>query len=193
MVDPERQPTQDEGDSPFFNDQRTDAEFSMVCTRIEQIATAHSLLSRALELDRGLAQAGEISKSFVSRSGGNDRYPFAHYRIKLRPKNRVKSGIRVSAIRFPTDGIEEIGSQFVAERLFVSWEMQTGTEHAYVLDSEAFSRLEIEHAFEQPDDSGRWPSLDARTQTDSIDQFHLASILSDFEPDLQTHDSDLKA
>lgn len=192
MVDRERHDHPDRGDEPLFSHA---GESERRFVRIEQLARAHAILGHALELDDrlGSGMLEGVTKKFVTRSGGNERYPFPHLRVKLRPKSNVNSFIKVVAFRYPSTGIEAKHYPADVDTLYVAWETDNGDEHTFVLDVDAFSRLELYAAFGLPDDQGKWPSLDSRFPSDELDQFNLEMILSDFEPDLQTRKPDVKA
>lgn len=192
MEDRERHDHPNRGEEPLFSNS---PEYERRFSRIEQLARAHAILGHALELDNRLRTGVPegITKKFVNRSGGNQVYPFPHLRVKLRPKNQIESTIKVVALRYPTPGLDAMDFIPDTDRLFLAWETIRGEEQAFVLDVDAFSRLDLIAAFGQPDDQGKWPSLEARTPSDELDQFNLELILNDFEPDLQTRKPDVKA
>lgn len=187
MVDPERHNHTDRGEESLFSS-FSSAEELRRFNRIEQLTRAHSILGHALDLDAALdnGHAQGITKKFVIYSGGGSTYPFPHFRVKLRSKTYVSSGINVVALRYPVQGLESERAPVDFEKLFVAWETREGEERAFVLDVDSFSRLELPQAFGDVDDSGSWPSLVSRSQSDDIDQFSLETVLNDFEPDLQT-------
>lgn len=160
--------------------------------RFEKLLKFYALLEKAIELDTNLQSGPEITKRFVVSSGGNERYPFPHFRVKLRPKNRTSSDISVVALRYPAQGLIGLNNRPSGDQVYLGWESNDGDEDFFVLDSIAFSRLELPIAFRATDDMGGWPSIAARTSTDASDIFHLEQVLQDFEPDLQHLATDVK-
>ena len=193
MVDRESQQPHEGDDSPFF-DTPGRTEEVLRRRRYEQIGQARSLLDSAFELDVTMP-SGKHTKKYVSLAGGTDRYPFPHFRIKLKPKNRVQSTIAVAVLRYPTLGLPDSNKVNLHDdgTVYVAWETSDGEEEAFVLDSDAFSCLDLDTAFGAQNDHGGWPSTAARTHADEIKQFTLQSLLEDFEPDLQTNDAELSA
>lgn len=183
-----------EAGEPSFNDVQ-DFEAVHRLFRIEQIASAHAALGRAFDLDKSLGSESGISKKFVVASQGdastNDLgYPFANFRVKLRPKSGVASPIRVAALRFQTVGPAAPGAQIILEHVYIAWERVDASEHSFVLDVDAFSRLDLPMAF--PGDAHAWPAVKARTAAEAEDLINLTQILDQFEPDLQTRASSVK-
>lgn len=161
--------------------------------RYEQIAQAQAFLRRSLEFDAGMPR-GEHTKKFVSVSGGTDRYPFPHFRIKLKPKNRIESTVSLGVLRFPTVGPPVVDAPYLHDdTVYVAWETNENTEEAFVLDTDAFSCLDVDRAFAEPNDRGGWPSIESRTRADEIKQFTLQAMLEDFEPDLQTNSPEVSS
>lgn len=195
MVDkhPDAGQPQGEGDKPFF----VDPEFQRRSDRLSKIATAHDLLRQAFDLDAMLG-SGSVTKNFVTRSGGDakgGRYPFFHFRVKLKPKNRTDTDIPVVALRFPS----EIGFQnLITDKLYIAYEDSTGEEHILYLSAEQCSRIEDPRlAFAEPGEGTVLaPNPDALSPATEMDLLVLESILglhSEFEPDLQPNDPDISA
>lgn len=191
MVAKRTSPTPDEGGMPFFSVPESGDSLS-IRSRYEKLFELNSILARAVELDQTLRVGPEMTKRFVVSSAGNEVYPFPHFRVKLRPKNRIQSDLTVVALRYPAEGLMGLNNRPVGDQVYIGWESRDGNESYFVIDSGAFSRLNLTIAFNEPDDSGGWPSLRARTSADEIDTFHLEQILKDFEPDLQQLDVDVK-
>lgn len=184
MVDRNTSHTPGEGDMPFFGAPESPPSLSARFIN-EKLSQFNGLLARAMELDENLQSGPEITKRFVVSSGGNDKYPFPHRRIKLRPKSRVESVLAVVALRFPSEGLTGLNNHPDGDQVYLGWESVVGDEAYFVLDAIAFSRLELHIAFRDADDMGGWPSLASRTSTDELDSFHLEQVQKDFEPDLQ--------
>ncbi len=191
MVDRNPEHTQGEGLGPFFSELES-FENDHYSERIKQLQRAQVILGLSLEYDHRLGPDAEIKKRFVTKTEGTKIYPFAHYRIKLKPKDNIDSIITVAALRYP--GEVFTGGAILADEdsLYVSWELQDGSEHSFLLDADAFSRLDLSSAFGLRSDTGKWPSLIARTRADEFDHFYLETVLSDFEPDLQTTKANLE-
>lgn len=197
MVDRFPQPNDDSGEGyEPSSAEGSDFEAERRFARLEQIARAHVILGTASGLNHALGSEAGLTKRFVVPSQG-DRpenlkgYPFAHLRVKLRPKDGDQSQVLVAALRYPTDGPAlSTGSRLQFERVYIAWQLADGSEHNYVLDADGFSRLDLADAF--PGDQPPWPSAASRTAADELEQFTLEHVLEDFEPDLQTRKSSVQ-
>jgi len=192
MVDRESSRPHDQGDEPLFNAPLT-SDFERRFARIEQLSRVFSILGLSIGLDEDLDRGAGVSKRFVTRTTGSETYPFPHTRVKMRPKNKRNSAIAVAALRYPAADLTDVHSAFGGDHVYIAWEMESGQESPHVLDVDAFSRLDLAEAFTSVNTEGRWPATHSRADTDEIEQFHLEEILRDFEPDLQTTDTEVTA
>ncbi len=191
MVDKNPEFTQSGDTNPCLDLFTNTDEFQRM-RRYEQIARCHAILLGAFELDESMPD--EHTKKFVSISDGSTKYPFTHFRIKLKPKNRVDSSVSVAVLRYPTPGMpDNLEPRFHEDAVYVAWETNDGVEETFILDTDAFSCLDTELAFGRPNDKGGWPSIESRTRADEIKQFTLHALLEDFEPDLQTNAPEVSA
>ncbi|MBP9738320.1 hypothetical protein KBD20_01390 [Candidatus Saccharibacteria bacterium] len=184
MVDKESNHTHNEGESPVFSE--AESRDLQRAFNHAQLQRAYVILSLSLHHDQEMARFSDITKSFVSHSVETDTYPFAHYRVKLLPKNRVQSQIKVAAVRFPAEGYPDALGLAENDGVYIAWETLDGVEHTFVLDEDEFSRIDLSRAF-QPEQPSHVPNDESRTPTDATEQFLLEIILNDFEQDLQVH------
>ena len=180
----------DKDESPFFA--KYDLVFEQNWSRIEMLSRAHSLLGRANDLDNDLKD--KLTKRFLSRSGGDaedGKYRFHHLRLKLKPKNRIATDVRVVALRFPTDEHYNL----FPDKLYIAYEDSYG-EHATYLSADQYSKIDPKVAFSEPDAGTVLPPcVEGLTAASEIDELLLQSILRanpDFELDLQDNKSDVR-
>lgn len=195
MVDryPNNQPDPaEEGRVPSFANY--DPSFESRWARLEKISRAHTLLGIARQLDGDLQ--GKLTKGFLSRSGGETKggkYPFPHLRLKLKPKNRALTDVKVVALRFPSDVDNR---NLHVGKLYVAYEDSSG-EHTFYLSAEQYSNLDPKIAFASEGAGTVLPPLvEGLTAAQDIDLLVLETILGDnpdFELDLQPHQPDIGA
>lgn len=191
MVDKYPNEPHGEGEVPFFDD----AEFNKQFSRIEKLTTAHLLLAKAYELDAILSDSG-VTKKFVNKSAGTvlgGNYPFYHIRVKLKPKNRTVTDIKVAALRFPS----QIGLNSVQlDKLYIAFEDSLG-DHIIYLSPDQCSAVDPQIAFKDPGQGSVIPpGPDGLYQASDMELLAIEEILgldSIFEPDLQPNNPDIKA
>ena len=201
MVDRNPRDTHNEGESPVFNEADA-AEFQRRFTRIEQLSIANAMLSLSIEYDRSVSAAGgssQLTKRFVSRSPGTGHYPFSHYRIKLREKNRTDTPVDVVAFRYPTIGPASTELNVDKDRLFIAWRRKDqsdgtkGETDALFLCADGLYNLKLDAAFHEAGIDGHWPTEAAKSPAGDRETALLETVFTDFEQDLQTHGADVEA
>lgn len=169
----------------------SDAEFTKTWSRIEKLGAGHRMLSRAAELDT-LLGVGGLTRSFLINSGGDVKYPFPHFRVKLKTKNREESDIKVAVLRYP----QAFGGNLYSDKLYIAYEDTSG-EHSFYLSPDQYSVLDPAAAFTSLGEGTVYePNVLGLTRVQDEHLLALESLLglsSDFEPDLQANSPNVAA